>query len=357
MVTVATMVGSEGLEESMGPTTLNLRAVALLAVVAVVLAACTSPGAPTDGSATGGGGTAEACTETKEMQIGWHSVSQSVWPLLIAEEEGYLDKYGIDAELIFAEGARVLSGVISQSIPISIASGSDILDPVAEGSDVIAILATGTTPTDMLVGGEGITSAEDLQGGVAGANELGGESDSLVRLALEELGLEPDVDTRVVAVGGESTRIAALEAGQVQATLVDVGLRNQMEEQGFNVLHDFTEGDFQMLKGTLITTRSFADENPETVQCVVNAVLDAILFYKENKAESVDAAATHWADMDRSAIEGLWDIYAPNIPERPTVPEEALANIQELSDEQRIKDVDLSTVIDNSFVENAELKD
>lgn len=341
----------------MGQITLTLRAVALLAIIAVALAACTQTGTPTSAPGETNGGTGEACTETKELQVGWHSVSQSVWPVLIAEEEGFFEKYGIDAELIFAEGARVLSGVISQSIPISVASGSDILDPVAEGSDVIAILATGSTPTDMLIGGEGVTGADDLQDGVAGANELGGESDSLVRLALEALGLEPDVDTRVVAVGGESTRIAALESGQVDATLVDVGLRNQMEEQGFNILHDFTEADFQMLKGTLITTRSFADENPETVQCVVNAVVDAIRFYKENKAESVDAAVTHWAGMDRSAIEGLWDIYAPKIPERPTVPEDSLANIQELSDEQRIKDVDLSTVIDNSYVENAELKD
>ncbi len=345
-------------------STLRLRAAALLGV-AFAVAACaggpatSAPGTnPPASSQPGASAGAQACADLGQINLGWHSVSQSVWPMWIAEEQGLFDKYGLDATLINAEGARILSGVISKSTPIAFASGADILDPIAEGADIVAIYAfEDGTPTDMIVGGEGITKAEDLRGKIAGANELGGESDSLVRLGLRELGLEPDVDTRVVSVGGESTRIAALAAGQVQATLVDAGLRNQMEEQGFNILYDFTESDFELLKSAVITTRSYAQDNPEIVQCTVNALVEALEFWKTNKEETVATAVKYSGDMDQADVEGLYDLYVDTLPDQPTVNADALAAHQELSEEQRIKDIDVTTVIDNSFVENAQLKD
>lgn len=331
----------------------------------MALTACSGQGSASQAPSEPAGGpsgseTAQSqeCTDVGEVSLGWHSISQSVWPMWIAEDQGFFDKYGVDAQLINAEGARILSGVISHSTPIAFASGADLLDPIVEGADLLAIYSfENGTPTDTIVGGEGITSAEDLKGGVAGANELGGESDSLVRLGLKELGLEPDVDTRVVSVGGESTRIAALAAGQVDATLVDAGLRSEMEEQGFNILYDFTEGDFEIAKSEVITTKSYAEENPEVVQCVVNALVDALEFWKENKTETVDTAAKYSGDMDREALEGLYDLYVPKLPDVPTVDVDALAAHKELrlalGGDPAIADINVEEYVDNSFVENA----
>ena len=358
--------------------TLRLRTAALVAV-ALALAACAgapasarpsaqptaaggsgtaASGATASGAAASGAAVGSECTETYDVQLGYHSISQSVWPMWIAEEQGIFDKYGINAELINAEGARILSGVISKATPIAFASGADILDPIAEGADIVPVFAfEGGTPTDMIVSTAEITDPQQLKGKVAGANELGGESDSLVRLGLREMGLEPDVDTRVLSVGGESTRIAALKSNQVQATLVDAGLRQEMIDQGFNILYDFTESDFKLLKSALITTRSYAAENPEIVQCTVNALTEALAFWKENKTETVDAAVKYSAGMDRASVEALWDLYAPDLPDVGTIDREALANHQELSQEQKVKDLNVDDVIDNSFAENVTLKE
>lgn len=338
--------------------------VAIFALTACGGAATSPPAEPGTEAPAESDGTAQSCTDIGEVSLGWHSVSQSVWPMWIAEDQGIFDKYGVDAQLINAEGARILSGVISQSTPIAFASAADFLDPVSEGADLLAIYSfENGTPTDMIVGGEDVTSAEDLQGGVAGANELGGESDSLVRLGLQELGLEPDVDTRVVSVGGESTRIAALAAGQVDATLVDASLRKEMEEQGFNILYDFTEGDFTIAKSELITTKSYAEENPETVQCVVNALVEALEFWKDpaNKDAVVDTAAKFSGDMDREALEAIHEKYTDRLPDLPTVDIEALAAHKDLrlalGGNPEIADINVEDHVDNSYVENAELKD
>jgi NitT/TauT family transport system substrate-binding protein len=278
----------------------------------------------------------------------------------IAEDQGFFDKYGIDAELVNAEGARILSGVISKSTPIAFASGADLFEPIVEGADILAIYSfENGTPTDMVVGGPDIESADDLQGGTAGANELGGESDSLMRLGLQQLGLEPDVDTRVVSVGGESTRIAALAAGQVDATIVDHALRNEMQEQGFNILYDFTEGDFHLAKSEVITTKSYAEENPETVQCVVNALVDAFEFWKDpaNKEQVIETAMKYSGGMERADIESVYDSYASKLPETPMVDADALAAHKEmriaLGSDPAIEAISVEDYADNSYGETA----
>lgn len=311
-----------------------------------------APASPAGSPAASGGATAD-CQATHDITIAYDTVSQGMWPLWIAKEEGILDKYGINANLIFIEGNRVVGAVISKQAPIVTIAGTDILPPVAQGAKLKAFVATMAIPTDIIVGGEGITQGSDLKGKVAGANELGGESDSLLRLGLERLGLTPDQDVRVVAVGGESTRIAALKSGQVQATIVDVGLQQQMADQGFTTLFDLTTGDVKMLKNAIVTSEAYLAENPDVVQCFTNAIVEAIAFEKAHKTESVDAAAKYSGDSSRADLEKLWDIYSTKIPSNPIVEPDALKEAQSLSDDEKVRAIDVNTVIDNSFVEQA----
>lgn len=331
----------------------RLSTLGVLMAGAALLAGCTAtPPASNPASAGAGSGDAD-CSTPRSIPIAYDTISQGIWPLWVAKEQGILEKYGITGELVFIEGSRVIAGIVGQSTPIGMAAGTDILGPVAEGADLLAIAATLSTPTDTISVTKDINSAEDLKGKVAGANELGGEADALLRLGLTKLGLVPDTDVRIVSVGGESTRIAALKSDQIQATIVDVGLRDQMLAQGFKELYDFTTGDIKMLKNALLSTKSYVQANRGTVQCVVNALVEGIAFYKANKKESVDAAAKYSGDMSRESLETLWDIYATKLPAKPLVEEDALKNSQTLSDDPKVLAIDVATVIDNSFVEGS----
>jgi ABC-type nitrate/sulfonate/bicarbonate transport system substrate-binding protein len=347
------MVPGLVLEEHMGSYKQRLSTLGVLMTGAALLAACTATPPAANPASAGAGNGADDCSVQRNIPIAYDTISQGIWPLWVAKEQGILAKYGITGELVFIEGSRVIAGIVGQSTPIGMAAGTDILGPVAEGADILAIAATLSTPTDTISVTKDINSAADLKGKVAGANELGGEADALLRLGLAKLGLVPDVDVRIVSVGGESTRIAALKSDQVQATIVDVGLRDEMLAQGFKELYDFTEGEIKMLKNALLSTKSYVTANPGTIQCVVNALVEGIAFYKANKAESVDAAAKYSGDMSRESLEKLWDIYATKLPAKPLVEADALKNAQGLSADPKVLAIDVATVIDNSFVEGA----
>lgn len=348
----------------------------ILMVGALLVSACTPSGASnpaTAGTSVGGvipggspagdsaggvisGGSPGTCTGTTKLQLGYDTTEQSTAPMLIAKEQGYFQKYGIDATLVLIEAPRVLTGVISKATPIAFSGGIDILRPIAQGADIVAILASGSKPTDMLVGGKGIATPQDLKGKTVGVSVSGGEADLLVRIALKSIGLNPDTDVSIVNVGDQSLRIAALQAGRVQATLVDVGLTKQMTALGFATLFDLTSGSTKFLKGVLVTTKSYASANQQTVQCVVNAIVDAIQFYKTNKAVSVDVEAKYNANADRPGLETLWDNYAPLMPDRPTVEVDSLLNIQKVINDPKVQAIDINAIIDNSFVNNVALK-
>jgi ABC-type nitrate/sulfonate/bicarbonate transport system substrate-binding protein len=257
--------------------------------------------------------------------------------------------------LVFVESGRTVPGVLSKDTPIVSTDGSLIFSPNAEGADLVAVGATGSTPTDMVVGGRDISDPAQLKGKIGGVNALTDETTALMKYALEEqFGLTPDQDVRIISVGGESVRIAALAADRVQATIVDRSLKDQMLDEGFHILYDYTTGDLPWNKNVILTTRSYAQENPKVVECFLMALTEATHFYKTNKDGSVDIAFKYSEGMDKETLGTLWDIYAPDYPDLPSVGTEGFTLMQELNSDPRAQEIDLNTLVDTSYVDKLE---
>jgi NitT/TauT family transport system substrate-binding protein len=294
-------------------------------------------------------------TELTRVDISYPAISPSVYPLWVAKEIGAFQKCGVDAHLIFVEGSqRGSATLISGSTPFAMLPGPNILDPAAQGADIVALMSMGESLTDVIVGGEGITSPEALKGGAVAANQAGGETDFAVRHALEEMGFVPDIDVSVVAVGGESTRVAALEAGSVQAAIMDVSLVPAMEDLGFTVLYSFMDSDLPYQRPALVTTRSYMAENPDIVDCVVRAMLEGVAYYKNHRDEAISIAAQYSMTTQLAPIAFAYDLYAPALPYVPKLSSEAFETVQSWSSDEAVKALDPTTLYDNSFLEALE---
>jgi NitT/TauT family transport system substrate-binding protein len=315
-------------------------AAGLVAVLAVAL------------SATGSAAQTSGSTELTRVDIAYPAVAPSVYALWVAKEIGAFERCGIDAHLIFVEGStRAAASIVSGSTPFAMVPGPNIVDPAAQGVDIVALLSLGDRLTDVIVGGAGIDSPEALKGGSLAANQPGGETDLAARYALEQMGLVPDTDVTVVAVGGESTRVAALESGAVQAAIMDVSLVPAMEEQGFTVLYSFMDSDLPYQKPALVTTRSYMAENPELVDCMIRAMLEGVAYYKNHRDEAISIAAQYSMTTDLAPIAFAYDLYAPALPYVPTVSSEGFETVQSWSTDEAVKALDPSTLYDNSLLE------
>jgi len=314
-----------------------------------------SPGASagSPGASAGSPGASQVAASKIRLQLAYHATSQAVWPMWIAKEIGAFDKYGIDAELVFVEGNRAVNGVIAGTTPIAFVAGNDVMAPAAQGADLVALMTSGgEQPGNQIWGAKGIASAADLRGKIAGANELGGETDKLLRYGLQQMGLTPGKDIQIVSVGEQSVRVAALQTNRVQAAIMDPGFEQKLQEMGFTQLFDFRKSSLLLQKGTVVTTRKYLDQNRDVVTNVMKALLEGVAYEKSNKEGTIKIAQKYAAQVGADVVSTLWDRYAPALPKVPVVQPSAFEGLKIFSEDPKVKALDTSKLVDSSIVES-----
>ena len=98
--------------------------------------------------------------------------------------------------------------------------------------------------------------------------------------------MNPEKDITVLALGGSGDRLAALAAGIVDATPLDVAYIQRTEKLGYNNL--LYLGDVVNLRlGGFAVSNDKIQRNPDQITRVVRATLKGVRFMKSNKAETV----------------------------------------------------------------------
>jgi ABC-type nitrate/sulfonate/bicarbonate transport system substrate-binding protein len=106
------------------------------------------------------------------------------------------------------------------------------------GADTIMIQTLVPTFVDHIVSSSSISELPQLKGKTGGVNRVGSTSDLGLRLALRRLGINPEMDTKIITAGGNPERLAALSRGLVQFTIMPAPWMREAEKLGFRDLLD-----------------------------------------------------------------------------------------------------------------------
>jgi len=88
------------------------------------------------------------------------------------------------------------------------------------GADTIMIQTLVPTFVDHIVSSSSISELPQLKGKTGGVNRVGSTSDLGLRLALRRLGINSEMDTKIITAGGNPERLTALSRGLVQFTIM-----------------------------------------------------------------------------------------------------------------------------------------
>ncbi len=285
-----------------------------------------------------------------KLLITHSSESISITPLIYGIEKGLYRKEGIDLQF------RVLRGELAVS---SIVGGKDVDFMYGAGTAITAAvrgLPMKVVSHDFksllfyLMGNPNIQSGQDLKGKKVAVASLSGTGALATRASLRALGVDPDKDVTLIVIGAASIRMAALEAGSVEAAIMPVPWNFRLTQKGFKELIFTGKVLTQPLTG-IATSRERIERNPEQIKKMLRGFLRSLKAVKEDKKDVVEFIGRRFG-LDPATAEATHRIVLQTLSDDGTVSDAVLKDLLEQTKAETgvKKEINIRDIVDYSMV-------
>ncbi len=207
------------------------------------------------------------------------------FPVVVAMRKGFYQDEGIQVDKIQMQPAIGVKALVSGDVDYLLAWGSALRAAVT-GVPIKAVVGFAGRPLHVLIARPEIKSPKELKGKIIGVDSVAGTVDYLSRVALRHFGFEPEKDVKIIVTGESPTRLAALRAGAIDATPIDVAFAVKAEDEGFKRLVYLGDLIELPLSGMAVMERRLQTQRDQ-VKKVVRASVRGARFMKQNRVETV----------------------------------------------------------------------
>lgn len=269
-----------------------------------------------------------------KITIGVAAMSPRTIPLLIAQEQGLFAKHGIEARVVLIKGAPTLvASLISGDIDVGYTGGTAVLGAASQGLYLRILSSISSKLTHTIIAHPGLKSAEQLRGKRFGIQSIGGSTWMHTVLGLEHIGLDVKRDQINLLVIGDSVLIGqSLEAGRIDAAVLDGALARRLKGKGFSVVAELAPAKIPMLNQAIVVGQEFLQKRADVAERVLMALVDSLAYTlaAQNKGVVTQTVMARFHISDPTvADEGYQDLLA-SIERKPLPSLEALRNIRRL---------------------------
>lgn len=274
-------------------------------------------------------------------------------PFPLAQKKGFLKEEGFEAEIIRISGTVAVAALVSGEADYFTATAFPVRAAI-QGLPlkVVACYIQGSPQT--LVARADLKSVRDLKGRTVAVGTPGGNPDRTARLMVKHFGLEPDKDVKFATGGLPEGRLARLQQGLIDATVVPVPLDLQAGKLGLNVLARAYE-IVTYPEGGLITTAKKIREKPDEIKRVIRAGIKASRYIRTNRDGTIQFLM-EWQKIDREVATGTYEYLSKAINDDGSLPEKGFRlMIDEAKELAKVsREVPLSDVADLSILKEAQ---
>ena len=301
-------------------------------------------------------GAAWAQKPLQKLTINYPTRTGQVWPLYIAKEGGYYQKYGYDVNLAFGVHPAGIAMVVSGEAVMTAYTLEQSMIAASRDGSLVAVCTPYKKSLFALMAQKNITNMGQLRGKRIGVSQIGDAPYNYTSGLIEKAGLTPR-DVQWVPIGGDvGSRAAALVGGRVDATMITAPVYFKVEAQGFKSLANISDYDDIYAPSVYLFKKSTVTSNPQLVESLIKAHAEAIKRFYDDKAFALKAYQA-WDRQDPADLDRVYDHYAQtNTYERvPYIPAAAVQYVLAHPADARIaaqmRTFDFRKVIDNSFVD------
>ncbi|MBI2991872.1 MAG: ABC transporter substrate-binding protein [Deltaproteobacteria bacterium] len=271
------------------------------------------------------------------------------FPVVVAMRKGYFKDEGLEVRKIQMQPQIGVKALVTGDVDYLLAWGSALRAAVT-GVPIKVVAAMAARPLHILIARPEIRSPQELRGKTVGVDSFAGTVDYLSRVAARHFGLNPDKDLKIIVSGESPMRLAAIRAGSIDATAIDVAFAAKAEEEGLKRLLNLAEITDLPLSGVGVTDRKLQTER-EQVKKVIRATLRGTRFMKQNRAETLQLM-TDYLGIKPSQAAGAYDASIGSFADDGFVSDKGLLLDIQLAKERikMTKEIPLSQVVDWSLL-------
>lgn len=248
----------------------------LVVLVAAVFAAPTSQAEPV------------GAPEQENVTLGITLATSTFLPIFVAEDQGYFADEGLNVKIAsFKGGSDLVRAMLADAVDVGAAAPGGVIAAMQAGQDLKVFYGGFNQVPFEWYGDSSTKSVADLRGKVIGITRFGSSTDVLTRMVLAKSGLDPAKDVRIVQGGGSPERLAALEAGQINAGPFAEPYNFIAADRGFNLIARQSDFMPDYPVQSFFAPGSYIEENPETLKHLLRAFVRGIRFAREHRDESV----------------------------------------------------------------------
>lgn len=309
--------------------------------------------------------------ETKAVTIAVGSAILNYMPLPLTEALGNFDKEGLDVTVqnFQAGGSKALQALIGGSVDGVVGFYDHTIQMQAKRKDISCVFLLNEVP-GIVFGvradlADKVNSGADLKGLKIGITTPGSSTDMIARYYVKESGLGPrDVD--FIGVGSGAPGMTALENKSVDALgFYDPIATLLTRKNAVKILFDgrTVDGSKKAFGGIyptacLYLNQSFIDQNPETVQRLVDALLRTMRWIHSSSPEAiVDAIPPAYKlddrDLNIEIMKASTSLFSKNGLFNPEAVKTPLAVLGSYDPAIAAAGIDLSKTYTNRFAEEA----
>jgi NitT/TauT family transport system substrate-binding protein len=321
-----------------------------------------APAAPAGSGAAGpaaagasGSSAASAATPPKRLAVALSAVNAIAAPLWVAVDDGLFRQEGLEVEVANLDGgSRAVAAIVSGDTPLGVINSGSAVDARLQGPDITMVAGLFDTYYFQIYSQPAIAAPADLRGKTIAASGPRAASERAIIDVLEPYGMEMGRDYQVTYVGSQGGRLAALQQGIVDATIIAPPLGLKAREAGYRELVDLIKLGIPFGHFVITGSDAWLRANPDTVRAFLRAYVTSLALVKRDP-EVAKRAIAHYTDTtDPSLLEESYASGIPQLPDVPWVRDDIVRGALATSENPAARDAAPQTFYNNGYLQDLE---
>ena len=289
----------------------------------------------------------------ERVRIGISAASLGFLPTVLAEKKGFYSKHGINSEHVLVPCAIATNALLSDDLDYAVCTGPGIAGAI-KGLPIKLVMTTQDKLGYLLLVKPEVQKLTDLRGKTIGISTFGSQLYLTSVTLFRQAGIEPGKDVNLLPGGDNTARLAAMDAGKIDAAFVSSPADIFGAKRGYKVLL-WTRDHVPLTQNAMVVTDKNLKQSPEQVKRTIKGTIEALQFIRNHQEESV-AIASKWLKLDLTTTRAAFDNYLPCYSGDGGLSDQALKDLvrYELERANLKKDIPLSQVASRDLLQQAQ---